>query len=322
MVRLDRGPGRLGGSLTVGATDPRPMTSSVRVVLQQGLDVLADGSMPLLGAVAPTRSLDAQVALPGSGGSLEGRAALAPAGPDPTATAAAAEREAQPRSSSTASPCRPALWARSGCPSSASCRLGARRPNADPRAHQRRRRDRRRRPARRTARLGRIAPFSSRGLSFDGLVEPALSAPGIGIATSDPGSAADGEPAFATVNGTSVAAAGVAGAAALLAQERPDLTAPDLASLLAGMARPFGEPLATGGTGVVDVGASAVGEVASAETSLAFGNWSGRGWHATRPLTLLNVSSRPLVLELGSGSPVVTIGRSRLVLRPGHDSDA
>ena len=85
---------------------------------------------------------------------------------------------------------------------------------------------------------GGVASFSSRGLSFGGLLEPQLSAPGIGIATSDPGSAGDGEPAFVSVTGTSVSAASVAGAAALVAQGRPGLSAEDLASLLAGSARP------------------------------------------------------------------------------------
>ena len=172
--------------------------------------------------------------------------------------------------------------------------------------------------------LGRVAPFSSRGLSFGGLVEPELSAPGIGIATSDPGSAADGEPAFATVNGTSVAAAAVAGAAALLAQERPGLTAPDLASLLAGSARPAGARLTAGGTGVVDVGASAVGEVTASQTSLAFGTWSGSHWKATRALTIRNVSSRRLVIGFttatNTSSTLLTVKPGRLVLSPGRQA--
>jgi hypothetical protein len=176
----------------------------------------------------------------------------------------------------------------------------------------------------RNAALGRVAPFSSRGLSFGGLVEPDLSAPGIGIATSDPGSAADGEPAFATVNGTSVAAAAVAGAAALLVQARPDLTAVDLASLLSGSARPAGARLTAGGTGVVDVGASAVGEVTASQSSLAFGTWSGRSWKATRALTIRDVSTRRLVIDFATGanagSTRLSVKPRRLVLGPGRQA--
>ena len=74
-------------------------------------------------------------------------------------------------------------------------------------------------------RAGRVASFSSSGLAFDGRVKPDLVAPGVGLATSDPGANADGSPRFVTVNGSSAAAATVAGAAALLAQARPSLGA-------------------------------------------------------------------------------------------------
>ena len=84
---------------------------------------------------------------------------------------------------------------------------------------------------------GRVAPFSSHGLAFDGFVKPDLVAPGVGLLTSDPGKAEDGTPRYATVSGSSASAAVVAGAAALLAQARPDLDASALKGLLAGSAR-------------------------------------------------------------------------------------
>ena len=86
------------------------------------------------------------------------------------------------------------------------------------------------------AEQGRVASFSSSGLAFDGRVKPDLVAPGVGLATSDPGANADGSPRFVTVNGSSAAAATVAGAAALLAQARPSLGASALAGLLVGTA--------------------------------------------------------------------------------------
>src|SRR5437762_11788158 len=75
---------------------------------------------------------------------------------------------------------------------------------------------------------GHRAACSSTGLAFDGSVKPELVAAGVGLATSDAGVNADGTPRFATVNGSSAAAALTAGAAALLAQARPGLDAPQL----------------------------------------------------------------------------------------------
>ncbi len=89
------------------------------------------------------------------------------------------------------------------------------------------------------AELGGVASFSSSGLAFDGRVKPDLVAPGVGLATSDPGANADGSPRFVTVNGSSAAAATVAGAAALLAQARPSLGADALKGLLVGTAHPL-----------------------------------------------------------------------------------
>ena len=147
-----------------------------------------------------------------------------------------------------------------------------------------------------TARNGtaaQIAPFSSHGLAFDGRVKPDLAAPGVVLATSDAGRNADGTPRFATVNGSSGAAAIVAGAAALLAQLRTDLGASDLKSLLAGTASRLPDTSVTAqGGGLVDVGAAAATELTAEPDTLAFGNARGDGWHSIQRLTLHNVSSR------------------------------
>src|SRR5207302_9422490 len=86
--------------------------------------------------------------------------------------------------------------------------------------------------------LGHVAPFSSSGLAFDGRVKPNVVAPGIALATAEPGADASGAPRVGTVNGTSAAAAVVAGAAALLAQARPALDAGGLGGLLVGPSAP------------------------------------------------------------------------------------
>src|SRR5262249_44292903 len=111
---------------------------------------------------------------------------------------------------------------------------------------------------------GGVAPFSSRGLAFDGFVKPDLVAPGVGLLTADPGKAEDGSARYSSISGTSAASAIVAGSAALLAEARPDLDASALKGLLAGSARELPrESVAAQGAGLLDVGATAAGEVAA-----------------------------------------------------------
>src|SRR3954447_11896230 len=109
------GPGGAPAALTVAATDARAKTPSVRLVLRRGLQVILDGTEPLLGSVAPKHALNLDVGAPrgsrtvaaaGSGGGAKGvtffgrdgsslvagRAAFVPAGGDPVAAATAAVR--------------------------------------------------------------------------------------------------------------------------------------------------------------------------------------------------------------------------------------
>jgi hypothetical protein len=104
------------------------------------------------------------------------------------------------------------------------------------------------------------------------------------------------------VNGTSAAAATVAVAAALLAQMWPALAGTALNSLLVGYASRGGAPAVDVGAGTFRLGLSAVGEVAAQPSTLGFGIWEGRRWHATRTVTVRNVSTRRLQVSL---SPVV-----------------
>jgi hypothetical protein len=147
---------------------------------------------------------------------------------------------------------------------------------------------------------GRVASFSSGGLAFDGRVKPDLVAPGVALATSDPGVNADGSPRFVTVNGSSAAAATVAGGAALLAQARPSLGASALAGLLVGTGvRLPDEPVTMQGAGLVDVGAATAGAVAASPGTLALGRSTGAGWRVSASFTVTNLSSRTVRLTLG-----------------------
>jgi Subtilase family len=149
---------------------------------------------------------------------------------------------------------------------------------------------------------GLVAGFSSQGLAFDGSIKPDVAAPGIAIATAEPGAAPDGSPLYGAVNGTSGAAATVAGAAALLAQMRPALDGPALQSLLVGYAQPGGAPATQVGAGTFRLGASAVGEVAAQPATLGFGIWGGPRWHATRTIVVRNVSTRRLQISLSAAA--------------------
>ena len=80
-------------------------------------------------------------------------------------------------------------------------------------------------------------PFSSEGLAFNGAQKPEVNAAGIGLATADPGRDEDGAARYGTLSGSSAAAALTAGAAALLAQARPDLDAAGLKQALVASAR-------------------------------------------------------------------------------------
>ena len=139
-----------------------------------------------------------------------------------------------------------------------------------------------------------VAAFSSGGVAFDGRVKPDLVAPGVGLATADAGGQG-----FTTVTGSSAAAAVVAGAAALVAEARPDLSALDLKSALVGSGgrltrNNLALPVTAQGGGLVDPAHAATAELAVEPATLAFGRAEGPGWSATRAVRVRNVSSRPL----------------------------
>jgi len=345
------GPGGAPDALTVGAADARARAAEARIVLRTGLDTLLDGRTALAGAVVPSSRLDLQVATPrktfgGTGGAaphltdffdrrgaslVAGRAALVPTGasPAPAAERAAAAGAAAvllyggktalpagglglqedvgvPVVSLSAQTAR-TLLARLASGATVTVTLGKAREVA-------------------TGSAGHVASFSSSGLAFDGRVKPDLVAPGVGLATSDPGASADGSPQFSTVNGSSAAAATVAGAAALLAQARPALGADALKGLLVGTARPTQfDPVAAQGAGSVDLGGAVAGELAASPSTLAFGRSTGAGWSVAASFTLTNLSTRAVHVSLGvstqdEGAAAVdfTLHPTSIHLRAGH----
>lgn len=149
---------------------------------------------------------------------------------------------------------------------------------------------------------GRVAPFSSQGPSFDGSVKPDLVAPGVAVPTADAGGF-DGTPRYATVSGSSAAAATVAGVAALVADDRPDLDAAELGALLAETATPLGvegvpDDVTLQGAGLVDARAAAAADlVVTAEPGVSSDEHGA--WSSERTLHLRNISDHAVSVEFG-----------------------
>jgi serine protease AprX len=107
-----------------------------------------------------------------------------------------------------------------------------------------------------------IAPFSSTGPTAAGVAKPDLVAPGAHVvSTVSPGSTVDTafpasrvDPAYFRGSGTSFSAPQVAAAAALLLQQRPDLTNNQVKALLTSTAEPLpGVPATAQGAGALDI---------------------------------------------------------------------
>jgi hypothetical protein len=177
---------------------------------------------------------------------------------------------------------------------------------------------------------GSIAAFSSRGLAFAGGLKPDLLAAGVAIPTSEPGRGDEGEVRFGTVSGTSAAAAVAAGAAAILAEGRPSLGAPELRGLLVGSARRTDLDLTASGAGLVDLRAAVQQEVVAVPASVSFGSVESAPefdkFGLERTITIRNVSSRTLAVRIGLAAIApkgveVGVDRGRVRLRPGGSAD-
>ena len=175
--------------------------------------------------------------------------------------------------------------------------------------------------------IGGVAPFSSTGLAFDDTVKPDLVAPGVAITTSAPGGG------YAAQSGTSVAAAQVAGAAALVREAHPTWSPRVVRGALVGTASPVGggegdgdAPVEAQGGGAVDIGAAESATVVAEPTSLTFGLARARTVAIKRVLTLENTGKAPVHITVtlkrdgdgDSGSNVTLGGAPKdLALAPG-----
>ena len=173
---------------------------------------------------------------------------------------------------------------------------------------------------------GSIAAFSSRGLAFAGVLKPDLLAAGVALPTSEPGRGDEGEVRFGTVSGTSAASAVAAGAAALVAEGRPNADAAELLGLLVGSARRTDLDVAASGAGLIDPRSAVQQEIAAVPASVSFGSVESAPefdqFGLERTVQVHNVSTRALAVRIGLTALApkgveITVDPDRLRLRPG-----
>jgi subtilisin family serine protease len=338
------GPGGAPAALTVSALDARRESPSVHVLVRSGLGVLLSGEQPLGGAVlvGESTTLRTVIANPTPAPRVGGRAGLATHFDRLGYSAVAGAAVVLPRGVSSPEAVRETVSAGARAilvdgtlPAGA---LGLDEPvevpilglpSAVARAV------RARIAAGETvtvsigaaelavnAERGGVAPFSSRGLAFDGGAKPELAAAGVGLATADPGRAEGGAARYGSVSGTSAAAAVVAGAAALLAQARPDLDAAAIKSALVATATPLPGETDAGGAGLVDVERAAAVELLADPPLPALGSALAPDAEVGRRITIRNVSRRRLDVAVRptrrSATAHVIVTPARLRIWPGQ----
>ncbi|MBB5789625.1 S8 family serine peptidase [Jiangella mangrovi] len=185
-----------------------------------------------------------------------------------------------------------------------------------------------------------LAGFSSRGpRAGDFALKPDVTAPGVGIIAARAAGAVIGTPVgddYLALDGTSMATPHVAGAAALLAQQRPEWTGPDLKAALASTTSP-NEALTVyeQGTGRIDLARATSQQVVATTGPLDAGYFpypQDDAQPVTRTVTYHNTGSAPVVLSLAASvtdedgaapAPgMVTLGAPTVTVPAGGTADA
>lgn len=157
-----------------------------------------------------------------------------------------------------------------------------------------------------------VAGFSARGpRSFDSLLKPEITAPGVGIAAARAKDTEMGTPVddhYTTASGTSMAAPHVAAAAAVLAGSRPGWRAPELKAALMSTAKALpGETVYAQGAGRVDVARLVRQHVYARPGAVSFGPVHEKDQQQV--VTVHNTGTAPVTLKLAldvrdpSGNP-------------------
>lgn len=161
----------------------------------------------------------------------------------------------------------------------------------------------------------RVAAFSARGPSPHLTIEPDVAAVGETMLLPVPGG-------YQILQGTSFSAPLLAGAAAVLKQQRPGLTPAHYRSLLVNTASPIpGVKPQEGGSGLLDLAAALRSPLAAHVTSTVFGVAYSSSLNARREVVLTNLSAEPqtvgLTVEPVEGNSAPVAEPSTLQLAPG-----
>ncbi|HET6171929.1 MAG TPA: S8 family serine peptidase [Gaiellales bacterium] len=174
---------------------------------------------------------------------------------------------------------------------------------------------------------GSVAAFSSTGLAFDDSVKPDLVAPGVAVTTSAPAGR------YLAQSGTSVAAAQVAGVAALVMQAHPTWLPMTVRGALVGTANAVGgsgdgpAAVEAQGGGTVDPAGAVAATVVAEPSSLSFGLARAATAKVSRVLTLENTSSSTVHVSValsrdrvddGDASVSLSGAPSSLAIGPGN----
>ncbi|MER7930600.1 S8 family serine peptidase [Streptomyces sp. NPDC096057] len=146
-----------------------------------------------------------------------------------------------------------------------------------------------------------MASFSNRGPRIgDGAAKPDISAPGVDIVAARAAGTAMGTPVdqyYTTASGTSMATPHVAGAAAIVAEQHPELTGRQIKALLMDTAGDLGHDLYAQGTGLVDL-ATATNPRIVPRGNLNFGRLTYPQSAVTKQITYANSSDKAITLHL------------------------
>ncbi|WP_407659324.1 S8 family serine peptidase [Jiangella rhizosphaerae] len=184
-----------------------------------------------------------------------------------------------------------------------------------------------------------LAGFSSRGpRAGDFALKPDVTAPGVGIVAARAENAVIGNPVgddYLALDGTSMATPHVAGAAALLLQQRPDWAGADLKAALASTTSPNDAlTVYEQGTGRIDLARATTQQVFAASGPLDAGYFpypQDDAAPVTRTVTYRNTGSSPVTLSLAAevadedgtapAPGMVTLGASSVTVPAGGTAD-